>query len=449
MYGFCQMKKSSKGFSLLELLFSVGIMSLLLTGMTVIFNNWFKDSIDLKVGQEMQKIILSAKEYVGLNFDEIIRTQIPNEGDTVELDIDDLIDQGFLPASFTTYNSFKQRQRIFIHHLSGATVNGTTIEVIALSDELNGIDSRKSTKRLFNAATKGGPSVGVLSNLDLNVKSSYGTWAVPLSRYTSLYTNSASVGGGYMAAHALVSIDSEITGSYLYRSAIAGAPELNRMETNIDMSGNSIDNAGSIIVDSTNVGGNAVFNASGGATSSPYILAVEGDLNARNLRVNYNNNESKGNIIISGDDTIGDDFIVNGSINVSQDGGTSGGTVISNSMNSDNITASGNSRFNSVDLNNASLSAGNIYASTIEYSGSMNTTNFQASQAVGINNLSASSAIASNTNITSANGLTINNNRNVDVSNGIAVRGNATINNLLGTNEVSIQNMASCGSGCP
>ena len=111
-------KQYNGGFSLLELLLSVVVLATLFAGATVLFDDWFKRSIDRKVAREMKQLQVVAEEYVRLNFDTILTTNIPNLNDVAEINIANMIAQGFLPPIYIAENSYKQSIRVFVRYIA-------------------------------------------------------------------------------------------------------------------------------------------------------------------------------------------------------------------------------------------------------------------------------------------------------------------------------------------
>ncbi len=79
----------------------------------------------------------------------------------------------------------------------------------------------------------------------LTARSGFGSWYVDLTNYagTNWYnimnSHRADETGGYLVSYSYIS-ERVIAGDYLYRMAIAGSPELNRMNWTLDLGGNNI-----------------------------------------------------------------------------------------------------------------------------------------------------------------------------------------------------------------
>ncbi|MDM4791901.1 shufflon system plasmid conjugative transfer pilus tip adhesin PilV [Pseudomonas aeruginosa] len=77
-------------------------------------------------------------------------------------------------------------------------------------------------------------------------------------------------------ATALFFDDGALTDNYLYRNSVAGHPEVNRMNTSIDMGGNNLNNTGTVNAAAANITGNA--SISGNATVGGTIKGQTADI---------------------------------------------------------------------------------------------------------------------------------------------------------------------------
>ena len=447
------MKNNVKGFTLLELLLVVAILSVLLTGATVGFNNWFEDSVDRKVSREMKDLQKNSEEYIELNFIDILAS-IPTLNDVVEINLNDMIAQGFLPENYSATNSYRQPLRVFVRNAQANSVNGEVIEVLTVSDD-NGVNATaKDLDRILNVATNGGPSVGIVTDLNIgptccngNIQNVNSTWSVPLSAIAG-YNPNVSESTGQIAVYGRTSQKDVFTNNYLFRLNVPGSPELNKMETNLDLNGNDISGAGVIVFDSMQSQGSAnISGVEASGLSSAYVLAVRddldlsGDLNIRAV------GDDKGNLFVNGDETAGIDFDITNTINV-QNATSTNGNFTSNVINTESLEASGEASFGDVGVNNTAVSANNIYSTSVEFGGSVTANNnLQASSASSVSQVQAPNLVARTVRM---QGNTLNVPNNLKIEGNFPVNGNGTANGrgVLGTNEMAIGRINSCVNGC-
>lgn len=454
-----------KGFSLLELLLVVLVLSVLMAGALKIFDDWAKTSLDQEVAQEILQLQMAAEAYVDLNFNSLIDNHLTATGLIHEIVIStDLIANGFLPAGYQAINSFNQPMRVIARRADNAAY-GPVIEVITLSDTVP-----RQENRLFSAARAGGSKLGVLACRDLNsgvcltagftIRSASGAWAVPLSDLSSLYSTVPNANGGYMAAYGRITDEQVLTDQYLFRVEDADFADANRMQTNLRMNSNDIVNAGIIVADQVNVSGSARFDgiASGGV-SSPYVLSVEDNFETQEMDIRNPADNGRGNLIVEGEgtSTLPADFNVANNITVNLDGNNGGtGTVSATTFETNGLDMPGSNpqaAFGTLNLNGQNLVAsgttpasGQIYSSGLQFGNRLDTDGLQVNDPRGGLNSIATDRLVAGT-ITTRGNATISG--NMDVQNTFATE-NLDAGSIIGSNRMTIDNM-NCGdnAACP
>lgn len=107
-----------------------------------------------------------------------------------------------------------------------------------------------------------------------NAYGSFSGWVLPTANYTS-------VSGGHLAA--LISFNNgQLSSNYLYRNAVAGQPQLNRMGTDLDLNSNDLNNVATIntnLANATNIKSTKIdtgtLDATGSITSGARVSAKE------------------------------------------------------------------------------------------------------------------------------------------------------------------------------
>lgn len=435
--------KYHRGFSLLELLLAITVIAGLLTGIANVLSNSLRDTVDRNVAREMQQLQSAAQEFVRLNMNQIIANNVPFVGNIAEIDIDDLIDNGFLPVGYGSENSYRQNLRVFVRYLADDTINGNVIEVLSVSE-----GPRIPDSRLFKAVTNGEKNLGVISNLNIsatccngNIQSVSGAWSVPFADFPGL--DAPNDDGGYIAAYGLASNNDRLANDYLFRDRVNNNPVRNRMETDLDLNGNEIINAGIIIVDNMAVGGNATFNGIDiDGTASPYVLSVRDNFSGGNVSINSGGDARKGNVTVNGDDTDVSDFTVTGNMVVTN---STSATVIAPS----NITVGGVSRFRSVNNNNTNISADAINTQTVRFDGNLNTQSLQATNTLNLGTVTTLKGTAASVNITNDAGTgLLDVDSDVLAESNVLVRGNGSAQIVNATDELTISDFNSCNIDC-
>jgi len=447
--------KKQNGFSLLEALLVVVILSITVLGISAMFNEWLAQSIDNKVGREMVKIQNISEDYIQLNFDDTLST-IPNNGDIIEIDIQDLKDNDALDDSYIAQNSYQQEIRIFARNLSVAG-GDNIIEVISVGESPNGDDARMKNGRLFRAATSGSSKLGVISALDTganccedNIQNIHGLWQVSLADFNAFYNSDADIdNGGYIAAYGrIVNNPISYNDDYLYRVE-TGNVGSNRMNTNLDLNGNSIIGEGVLTADNIIIAGDTEIQ---GNTSNvldlPYKFAVLDNFAVgQNMLIRASGNTLKGRLTIDGNTNGTSDFIVTDTLTIENGEGANGGLISAT-----NLAVSGDSdvaqsaTFNAMAFGNGStLQAGRYFTSRVR------TQNIKANSVLTneVNNVTTMTS-AGEVLTTRLNTGDLNVRGNVNARSGVNMNGNT--NTISGTanaqNTLRINHMSRCGGGC-
>ena len=201
---------------------------------------------DHRIAADKQRIVAEAvSKYLKDNFSVVLASATPTS--PAEITIAMLRNTNYLPTGFSDTNGFGQA----IVGLARKP-NPDQLEVIVLTtggQPISEIGIREVAENL------GGPG-GFVSSMNPSViQGVRGGWQVALSNF------GVNPGAGHTAS-ALFLMDGELANDYLYRNAVPGQPQLNTMNTVLNMGGNAIDNVGSI-------------TASGAITTSQSVNATD------------------------------------------------------------------------------------------------------------------------------------------------------------------------------
>ncbi|WP_455289545.1 shufflon system plasmid conjugative transfer pilus tip adhesin PilV [Cupriavidus necator] len=150
-----------------------------------------------------------------------------------------LINGGYLPAGFSATNVFGQT---WLLQVLQPTPNN--LQALVTSQGGRAItDTRQLVQIAAQAGAQGGfvPYAGQNGDPTMvatRAYGAYGAWQVPLANYTN-------PGSGRLAS-LLAFTGAQANNGYLYRVQVPGHPELNRMQTSIDMAGNDVNSAGRV-----------------------------------------------------------------------------------------------------------------------------------------------------------------------------------------------------------
>lgn len=234
--------KSQRGVTLVEAVAAIGIMAGMMVLAVTVSNSYTDDATDAVTAQQVKTFGEAARAHINANQAALLA------GSTATIPAvvtgPDLIASGVLSAGTSTVNNRGQTMCLQVLQPSPGKLEGMV--VAHGGDALDDITARKVAK-LIGAA--GG---AVLAEDVTKFFGTQGGWSMPLGGYGVRDCGSAVIAGGPGAGRNVMALwaggDNTAT-AFLYRDAIAGQPELNTMNTNIDMGGYRILNLQSVAID--------------------------------------------------------------------------------------------------------------------------------------------------------------------------------------------------------
>ncbi len=150
--------------------------------------------------------------------------------------VSDLVNTGFLPNGFNSTNPYGQTWEVqvlqpqadqlqaLVTSIGGQTLQGSTAAQIATQAGASGGVVGGGTGQYAVPGCAAGNACGA-----------YAGWQIPTANYQN-------VAAGHLAALIEYS-NGQVQNDYLYRVAVPGQPQLNTMQTNLNMGGNNVNNA--------------------------------------------------------------------------------------------------------------------------------------------------------------------------------------------------------------
>ncbi|AZL70091.1 MULTISPECIES: shufflon system plasmid conjugative transfer pilus tip adhesin PilV [Pseudomonas] len=222
-------KRGQAGFFTIDALFGLIALAILLS-----LAGWWMISYgnqqDYRIAAEHQRTVADAfSKYLKDNYAVVLTNAGPTT--PVQVTVDMLQNTKYLPAGFSSTNGFGQTvvglaRRLSANQLEAiaVTTGGQVIPELGIRTIAEHLGAPGGFVSVFNP--------GVIQGVR-------GGWEVALSNY------GINPGPGHTAS-ALFLMDGDLANDYLYRNAVPGHPEYNRMNTDIDMGGNDINNARNI-----------------------------------------------------------------------------------------------------------------------------------------------------------------------------------------------------------
>lgn len=253
-------KGRQRGFSALEVLVALIVITALAAGVPPVYNRWFEHQATLAAAQHMRVVADAAQAYIRDNYAVVAANATPAAPAVITTTM--MRATGHLPGSFGDLNPYGQSYRVLV--LAPTPSKLQTLIVTEGGEVIKELSLRAIAKQI-------GAEGGYVSITDPSVAvGSYAGWSTGLPAY------GVAPGAGHLAT-ALFFQDGTLVNDYLYRHAVPGKPELQRMHAAIDMNNNNVDNAA--VVNATTVNG-GTLKSSGRTEVGEYLqlngLAAEG-----------------------------------------------------------------------------------------------------------------------------------------------------------------------------
>ncbi|NWA23966.1 shufflon system plasmid conjugative transfer pilus tip adhesin PilV [Pseudomonas gingeri] len=250
--------QDQRGFVAIELLFAIIAFSLLVAIGTNLLSQQM-DSQNYQIAAQQQQAVTDAgAKYLKDNFSAVLALAAPTV--PAQITVAMLRNTNYLPVGFSDTNAFGQSFLVLAR--SPAANQLESIVITTGGQTIDEIGTREIAENL------GGTGGFIpISNASI-VQGVRGGWQITLSNY------GMNPGVGHTAS-ALFLQDGSLANDYLYRNAVPNKPELNRMNTAIDMATNDINNAGNVTASGTVTAGVDV-NATNNVTAGNW-LRTQGD----------------------------------------------------------------------------------------------------------------------------------------------------------------------------
>jgi hypothetical protein len=222
-----KLKKLHSGFFLLEIIIGIGLTIIAGIGCY----NYIQYTTDFntnKIVAEYQKDVQNAaNDYINDNYSAVLANSSATSPAVITVSM--LKTSNYLPQSFSSINPYQQTYTVY-----ALQPTSNKLQTLLVSSGGTNI----SDKNLLQITSIAGADAGYISSQAPGTVSS-SVWSIPLSNYR--LANNA----GHLAS-ALFFSDGKLDNDYLYRSAVNGHPEVNQMNTAIDMNNNNINNASTV-----------------------------------------------------------------------------------------------------------------------------------------------------------------------------------------------------------
>jgi prepilin-type N-terminal cleavage/methylation domain-containing protein len=233
-----------RGATLLELIIALAIMSGIMTGLYQLVDTFNQNTKSAVVSQHMSTVGQAAQAYIKDNYAAV--AAVATAGTPALIRVSTLIATNYLQNGFTTSNAYNQNVCVLVlqpaaNQLAALVVaeGGTTIDDLTLGQI---------------AATMGASGGGVYSTAATTLKGAMGGWSTAVGNFANANNlglkcdgtaGNVTIAAGH-PIQALWFANGDVTAGFLYRNSVPGRPELNQMQTALDMNNNALNNVATV-----------------------------------------------------------------------------------------------------------------------------------------------------------------------------------------------------------
>lgn len=243
------MKRPARGFGLVEMIGALALASLVAAGMAAMTGRLLDDLRRQHTAGYQQRFAAAAARYLRAN-QAALYAEAGNTATAVGVDKLKQAGAGFLPAGFAARNPYGQAPCLLVRRA------GQGLAALAVTEGGEDIDDGG----LAYIAAHAGPGGGFIKLRDdapgPAAGGAFGSWKLDqnaLSAYTGKNCSGTKAVGGRLASALFADPGGALPADFLYRGAVPGRPELNRMSTPLRMGGDALVSNGAACGDSARI----------------------------------------------------------------------------------------------------------------------------------------------------------------------------------------------------
>jgi hypothetical protein len=238
---YAQMKQASqparqRGITLIETMGALAIASAMLAGLAMVIDNALEDMKGQQAALYQARLADAARKYLAASYAQLVTDTGLAAGGTVPVTIDTLKTSGLLPASFAATNGYGQSTCVLVRRNASAA---PPVKLDALVTAYGG--SRILDKDIPAVALNAGAGGGYIST-DAPTTAQGASWQANTAAYRGVSCNGGPVvltgsasDGGHLVSALFYDGPGQLSTDFVYRDAVPGHPELNQMNTPLQL----------------------------------------------------------------------------------------------------------------------------------------------------------------------------------------------------------------------
>lgn len=261
---------TQRGFTLIEVLAALAIGAAMMIGLATMIDSSLEDTKGQQAALHQSQVVAAATQYITDNYDTLTAAATATTP-AAPITIAMLKSGGYLSSSFADTNAYGQTPCVLVMQ---PTTN--KLDALVVTEGGREIPASSIGYVAANAGQGGGyiPSTVSGSSPPLVVKGAFGSASVDnatLTNYLKQKCTSTAASAGHLASTLFYGGPGRLTTDFVYRDAVPGHPELNRMTTplHITLAADAVENTSdsSCSTSDTSTWSGVVVNSSGAILS--------------------------------------------------------------------------------------------------------------------------------------------------------------------------------------
>lgn len=233
------------GVGMLELLAALAVGAVLLLGLTGMSDNSLDELRGQQAAYYQAQVVHAAERYMQAHHDEI-KAATPTAASVLALSLEQLRAGRFLPAGFADLNAYQQATCVLVRQPDAAAAPGRFDALVVTSG-----GKPIGDKDLAAVALHAGPGSGFITAREPAFARG-ASWRMDTTPYRGItcpggaaaVLQGTAADAGHLASNLFYDGAGQLATDFLYRGAVPGRPELNRMNTPLRMGGAALVAAG-------------------------------------------------------------------------------------------------------------------------------------------------------------------------------------------------------------
>jgi prepilin-type N-terminal cleavage/methylation domain-containing protein len=226
------MNHLQRGFTLIETLAALAVAAMMMAGLMALINSSIDDTKGQQAALYQSQVAKAAVKYIDANYASLTGSATATTPAVVDLAV--LKSASLVSANLSATNAYGQAPCVLVLQPSAGR-----LEALVVTEGGQPIAIKDAAYVAANAGDGGGY---ITTATPAQAQGAFGSWSVPLASYVSRNCSGTPAATGRLASALFFNGPGNLALDFVYRNAVPGHPELNRMNTPLHMAAQVVEN---------------------------------------------------------------------------------------------------------------------------------------------------------------------------------------------------------------